>query len=310
MEDTSIQIDDHNAHNGKQECNLSKNFGDIRNYLTVSDDKFVSMPISEEKDVMRIGLKIDEVSRIEDAKEFKSASFRFYAERIYIFTREDDEFLHESTIKVETYDEKIFISNGNLFIYNENRKREDNLHKDPYPCISIYSTDNGNKFTTLKKSEKSYVKANDLFKDFEAKCDEVFKNKYIIKYDKIVGFNHDGKLVIKELMPDNWISYLRGTLKCLQGNIQKKYFVTWTLTYDYMNIILTAKFKNDKIEQSATKSDSNLIGILNTEIICDCHDYDNLVMVAYWGVLVWTFNTKNYKIELNRCWKDEGDFWD
>ncbi|CAG8556402.1 10616_t:CDS:2 [Gigaspora rosea] len=119
MEDTSIQIDDHNAHNGKQECNLSKNFGDIRNYLTVSDDKFVSMPISEEKDVMRIGLKIDEVSRIEDAKEFKSASFRFYAERIYIFTREDDEFLHESTIKVETYDEKIFISNGNLFIYNE-----------------------------------------------------------------------------------------------------------------------------------------------------------------------------------------------
>ncbi|CAG8854300.1 34429_t:CDS:1, partial [Gigaspora margarita] len=39
--------------------------------------------------------------------------------RIYIFTREDDEFIHKSTIKVETYCEKIFLSNEKLFIYDE-----------------------------------------------------------------------------------------------------------------------------------------------------------------------------------------------
>ncbi|CAG8856581.1 8258_t:CDS:1, partial [Gigaspora margarita] len=40
--------------------------------------------------------------------------------RIYIFTREDDEFIHKSTIKVESYGEKIFLYNGKLFIYDEN----------------------------------------------------------------------------------------------------------------------------------------------------------------------------------------------
>ncbi|RIB06800.1 hypothetical protein C2G38_2115273, partial [Gigaspora rosea] len=40
--------------------------------------------------------------------------------RIYIFTRENNKFIHRSTIKVETYDEKIFLSNGKLFIYDEN----------------------------------------------------------------------------------------------------------------------------------------------------------------------------------------------
>ncbi|KAF0431423.1 hypothetical protein F8M41_005405 [Gigaspora margarita] len=347
---------------------------------------------------MRIGLKIDDVSRIDDVsmlqelmmlqelnilKELNLPHSEIIDEtlasldgnnldenklimiskyplcRIYIFTREDDGFIHKSTIKVETYGEKIFLSNGKLFIYDEKlgsitkwdiktskfeafflfnnsfkvdnmklsdngvllfvygRKREDNLHKDHYPCISIYFTDNGNKFTTfhhnntVKKQHekkykydicdpfapyipgKSYVKANDLFKDFEAKCDEVFGNKYIIKNDKIVGFNHDGKL-----------------------EYSKKFFVTWTLTYEYMNVILTAKFKNDKIEQPYKsdsiqiipelylKSDKDSKEFVN---ICDCLDDDNFVMVTYWGIFVWTFNTKIYKIELNHCWEDEGD---
>ncbi|CAG8849377.1 16227_t:CDS:2, partial [Gigaspora margarita] len=279
MEDTSIQIDGHNAHNGKQEftthivtwndkdksavcwcdsdnqqelelkhkislennkkyknhdkyfiyskyikSNHSKNFGDIKNYFIVSDDKFVSMPISEEKDEMKVVIKDDDDSKIEYIKRIKVGIFKFetgknvslklpHSEmiveilaflnenklimiskeplyRVYIFTRKDDEFIHQSTIKVETYDEKIFLSNGKLFIYDENlgsitkwdintltfeayflfdnsfnvdnmklsdngvllfvygRKREDKRHKNPYPCISIYSADHGNKFTT------------------------------------------------------------------------------------------------------------------------------------------------------------------
>ncbi|CAG8511376.1 6817_t:CDS:2, partial [Gigaspora rosea] len=393
------------------ERKLSKKFGDIKNYFTVSDDKFVSMPIekvdskinyiskTEEKDEMKIVSEIKKTS----VKRIKIGIFNFetgenlflslpYSEmiikylafldgnklimisknplyRIYIFIQGNNEFIHKSTIKVETYNEKIFLSNGKLFIYDGNlgsitkwdintskfeayflfdnsfdidnmklsdngiflfvygRKRVDNWYKDPYPCISVYFADHGNKFTTFifdavyliasdvgarllivhhkKNEEKKYqyhlcnpfapyipgesFAVNDLFKDFEAKGDEVFENKYIIKDDKIVGFNKDEKLVIKRLIADNdnWISYLRNTLEDFSsifipsisekiiGLIVKskkttekatfdinekhqysKYFVTWTLTYEKntlnnIYIFLTAKFKNDE-----TKTDS------------------------------------------------------
>ncbi|KAF0412144.1 transient receptor potential cation channel subfamily a member 1 [Gigaspora margarita] len=373
--------------------------------------------------------------------------------RVYIFTKEDNKFIHQSTIKVESYDEKIFLSNGRLFIYDENlgsitkwdintlkfeayflfdnsfevdnmklddngvllfvygRKRVDNLHKDPYPCISVYSADHGNKFTTYKYHDKtviidavyliasdigarllivhhntideetyqyhicdpfapyipgeSFVEANDLFKEFEANGDDIFENKYIIKCDKIVGFINDKTLIIKELIPVNWISYLRDTLKdsnsifisSVSENIvdlifkskeiadkaitdidkkmskkatkviesektieeattdidkskettekattdvyreyQKKYFVTWTLKYENMKIFLTAKFKNDKIEQAKTKSDSIQIvpelyissdrDVKEFVNICDCLDNDDLVMVTYWEDII------------------------
>ncbi|RIB06799.1 hypothetical protein C2G38_484161 [Gigaspora rosea] len=100
----------------------------------------------------------------------------------------------------------------------------------------------------------------------------------------------------------------------------KKWFVTWTLKYENMNIILTAKFKNDKIEQAETKSDS--IQIVPEAYIksyrdvkkyvkeCDCLDNDDLVIVTARSVFIWTFNTKDYKIELNHRWDNEGDSWD
>ncbi|CAG8612877.1 15518_t:CDS:2, partial [Dentiscutata heterogama] len=220
--------------------------------------------------------------------------------RIYIFTHEKNKFIHKSTIKVESYNEKIFLSNEKLFIYDKNlgsitkwdidtlkfeeyflfdnsfdvdnmklsengvllfvygTKRMGNLHKDPYPCISVYSADHGNKFTTYTYEKsciidtvyliasdigarllivfhknddqyhysicdpftpripgESYVNANYLFKDFEAERDKNFEYNHIVKSDKIVGFNSNGTLVIKKLIPDKsdtWISYLRETL--------------------------------------------------------------------------------------------------
>ncbi|CAG8803764.1 25121_t:CDS:2, partial [Gigaspora rosea] len=41
-----------------------------------------------------------------------------------------------------------------------------------------------------------------------------------------------------------------------------------------------------------------------------CLDNDDLVMVTALGVLIWTFNTKVNKIELNYFWDDENDTWD
>ncbi|CAG8595527.1 19910_t:CDS:2, partial [Gigaspora margarita] len=484
-------------------------FGDIKNYFTVSDDKFVSMPISEEKDKMKVVIKDDEdLSKIECIKRIKVGIFNFetgknvslklpHSEiivetlafldgnnldenkltmiskyplcRIYIFTREDDEFIHKSTIKVETYDEKIFLSNGKLFIYDENlgsitkwdintskfeayflfdnsfdvdnmklsdngvllfvygKKRGDNWYKDPYPCISVYSADHGNKFTTFiidtvcliasnigarllivhhkknekekkyqyhlcdpfapyipEKREKNYVEANDLFKDFETNSSEIFENKYIIKNDKIVGFKHDGNLVIERLIhdDDNWISYLRNelrdfdrifissvsekiidlirltidkskettdkatakeeTIEEVPTDIDKskektekatlvifkdsKYFVTWTLKYETLNlkyekktfnerIILTAEIKNDE-----TKTDSIQIApeayiksgndIKQYVKEFDCLDNDDLVIVTARSVFIWTFNTEDYKIELNYRWENGGNSWD
>ncbi|CAG8808015.1 33816_t:CDS:2, partial [Gigaspora margarita] len=207
------------------ECqnNHSNTFGNIRNYLTVSDDKFVSMPISEEKDKIKIVIK-DDVSEIKYVQMIKVGVFNFGTKkivslklphseiivetlafldgnnldenklimiskeplyRIYIFTREEDEFIHKSTIKVESYDEKIFLSNGKLFIYHEklgsitkwdintskfeayflfdnsisvdNMKLSDNgvllfvygKKLDDYQYISIYSADRGIRLTTF-----------------------------------------------------------------------------------------------------------------------------------------------------------------
>ncbi|KAF0412138.1 hypothetical protein F8M41_007987 [Gigaspora margarita] len=457
----------------------SKNFGDIRNYFTVSDDKVVSMPIekvdlktkyiskTEEKDEMKIVSNIKKpVTRIKigifNFETGKNVSLKlphyeiivetlaFLDEnklimiskdplyRIYIFTRKDDEFIHKSTIKVETYNEKVFLSNGKLFIYEENlgsiakwdictskfeayflfdnsfdidnmklsdngiflfvygKKRGDKWHKDPYQCISVYFADHGNKFTTYKhdktviidavyliasdvgarllivhhkknEEEKKYqyhlynpfapyipdesFAVNDLFKNFEAKGDEVFENKYIIKDDKIVGFNKGGKLVVKRLIPDNWILYLRNTLEDFgilfipsvsekiislivkskktteeatfdinEKHQYSKYFVTWTLTYEKntlnnMYIFLTAKFKNDETKTDSIhivpelyiKSDRDVENFVKE---CDCLDNDDLVMVTALGVLIWSFYTKDSKIQLNFFWNDEGDSWD
>ncbi|CAG8820275.1 22675_t:CDS:2, partial [Gigaspora margarita] len=49
-------------------CNHIKNFGDIRNYLTVSDDKFVSIPIE------KVDLIIKEISKTEEKDEMKVVS--------------------------------------------------------------------------------------------------------------------------------------------------------------------------------------------------------------------------------------------
>ncbi|CAG8787672.1 898_t:CDS:2, partial [Gigaspora rosea] len=62
------------------ESELSKNFGDIKNYFTVSDDMFVSMPISEEKDEMKVVIKGDG-SKIENIKRIKVGIFKFETEK-------------------------------------------------------------------------------------------------------------------------------------------------------------------------------------------------------------------------------------
>ncbi|RIB23077.1 hypothetical protein C2G38_2033068 [Gigaspora rosea] len=63
------------------ESEFSKNLGDIKEYFTVSDNMFVSMPISEEND-MKVFIKDDDyVSKIEYIKRIKVDKFSFYVER-------------------------------------------------------------------------------------------------------------------------------------------------------------------------------------------------------------------------------------
>ncbi|CAG8834320.1 303_t:CDS:2, partial [Gigaspora margarita] len=280
-----------------------------------------------------------------------------------------------------------------LFVYG--KKRGNNWYKDPYPCISVYFADHGNKFTTYKYHDKkviidsvyliasdigarllivchqslknkeanfhfsicdpfapyipgkSYVKADELFKDVDVKFDNNFENKFIIKDDKIIGFNNDGTLVIKKLIPGNWISYLRRTLKDSNSifissvretiidlirrtkeevttNIDKskenteksKYFVTWTLEYentlnDRMCIILTAKLKNNE-----TKTDSIQIvpeSYINSgkdvkEYIKEWDCLDNDDLVIVTALGVLIWTFNTKdKIELNYRWDYEGE---
>ncbi|KAF0431420.1 nudt9 protein [Gigaspora margarita] len=339
----------------------SKNFGGIKNYFTVSDDKFVSMPISEEKDEVKVVIKDYD----EYIKRIKVGIFKFETGKNVSLKLPHSEmivetlaFLNENklimirsitkwdinTLKFEAYFlfdnsfdvDNMKLSDNGVLLFVYGRKR-DNWHKNPYSCISIYSADHGNKFTTYKYEDKpviidavyliasdigarlltvhhktfmkkneeekeyqyyicdpfapyisneNYVKANDLFRDFEAKSGEIFENKYIIKNDKIVGFNHDGKLVIGRLIANNWITYLRETLKDFN-----RIFIS-SVSEKIIDLIVK---NNNTIEKSTTDGYKKypkkyfvtwtLKEVKNLLDICDCLDNDDLAMVAYWGVV-------------------------
>ncbi|CAG8495669.1 13704_t:CDS:2, partial [Gigaspora rosea] len=330
-----INYDENKVYSEYIESNYSKNFGDIKNWFTVSDDKLVSMPIE------RVPLTIKVVSKTDEKDEMKAVS------------KIEEKAVTRIKI-VESYNGKVFLSNGKLFIYDENlgsitkwdintskfeayflfdngfsvdnmklsdngvllfvygKKLEDNLHEDPYPCISIYSADRGIRFTTfyLIASEtgarllivyhKSYNKAGNyrcsLCNPFAPYIP--FKS-YVKAYDLFKDFDVGGTLIIKHLIKDlnkdsepnynDWIFYLRNKLEDFNSifissiseqiidlivkskqtakeatfDIDKKYskyFVTWTLKYEQlyknMHIFLTAEFKNDKIESAEIKSDT------------------------------------------------------
>ncbi|CAG8556423.1 10617_t:CDS:2, partial [Gigaspora rosea] len=317
-----------------------------------------------------------------------------------------DEFIHKSTIKMESYDEKIFISNGKLFIYHEKlgsitkwdinaskfeayflydnsfsvdnmklsdngvllfvygKKLKDNLREGPYSCISIYSVDRGIRLTTFTV-DAVYLIAPDigarLLIVYHKSYHQMGNYRYSI-CDPFSPYSPDkpGTLVVKDLIKDlikdagpNWISYLRNTLKdfdsiyissigeqiiglivknkqAVKVDIDKelqysKHLVTWTLKYNPLyekkntnifHIFLTAKFKNDEFEQvdkiqivpeAYINSGNDVKGFVKE---CACLDNDDLVMVTILGVLIWTFNRKDYKITLNYRWDDEGDSWE
>ncbi|CAG8786024.1 7868_t:CDS:2, partial [Gigaspora margarita] len=412
------------------ECEHSKKFGDIDKYFIVSNNKLVSMPISEEKDEMKIVIKDDDdVSEIECIERIKVGIFNFETgEKLFLslphseiivetlaFLDENKLFMIRNitnwdidTSKFEAYflfDKSFYVDNMKLsdngvllFVYGKKRGNN-NL----YPCISVYFADHGNKFTTFiidtvfliasdigarllivyHKSSKnndtnfhfsicdpfapyipgeSYVEADDLFKDFDVKFDN-FENKYIIKNDKIVGFNHEGKLVIKRLIPDNdnWISYLRGTLNdfnsifissvsekiidLIRRTIDKSKETTYKATTKEETKVIKSKktieVLTTDIDKSKEKTGKTTFDIVNEykyskyfviwtlkiQIVpeayinsgkdikkyvkeCDCFDNDDLVIVTVRSVLIWTFNTKDYKIELKYRWDNEGDSWD
>ncbi|RIB23074.1 hypothetical protein C2G38_2139927 [Gigaspora rosea] len=268
-----INYDENKVYSEYIESKYSENFGDIKNWFTVSNDKFVSMPIEK-----KIDLKIKYISKTKEKDEMKAVSKieEKVVTRIKIgsITKWDINtskfeayFLFDNSFSVDNM--KLSDDGVLLFVYG--KKIVDNLREEPYPCISIYSADRGIRFTTYKYNktviidavyliardigarllvvyhksykinkgnyrfsicdpfaqyspDKLYVKIKDLFKDFDVEFDNIFvnifENKYIIKYDKIVGFNYSGTLVIKDLIKDlikdtepNWISYLRNTLK-------------------------------------------------------------------------------------------------
>ncbi|CAG8698356.1 2873_t:CDS:2, partial [Gigaspora rosea] len=161
--------------------------------------------------------------------------------------------------------------------------------------------------------DKLYVEVEDLFKDFDIKFDNNFENKYIINYDKIVGFNNSGALVIKDLIKDtgpnynDWIFYLRNQLKDFDNLIVKSKQAAKEATFDidkklqYSKYLVTWTLKYEKIYDTAiyVTSDRNVKQFVKEY---DCLDNDDLVMVTALGVLIWTFNTKVNKIELNCFW--------
>ncbi|CAG8780217.1 1570_t:CDS:2 [Gigaspora margarita] len=416
-----INYDENKVYSEYIESKYSKNFGDIKNWFTVSDDKFVSMPIK------KVYIKINYVSKTEEKDEMKAVSIikektvtrikiveslafldgnklimisKDPLYRIYIFTKKGSKFIHQSTIKVETYNGKVFLSNGKLFIYDENLGSITKWDINTSEFEAYFLFDNSFSVDNIKLSgwntiiriwfttfnvdavyliapeigarllivyNKSYKKNVDNYRC--SICNPFapyipFEN-YVKANDLFKDFDLDGTLVIKDLIKDlvkdsepnykDWIFYLRNKLKDFNSifissiseqiidlvikskqtakevtfDIDKKpqyskYFVTWTLKYEYlyknMHIFLTAEFKNAKIESVEIKSDTiqivPAIYITSDRDVkrfvkeCDCLDNDDLVMVTALGVLIWTFNTNNNKIELVYFWDDESDSWE
>ncbi|RIB23058.1 hypothetical protein C2G38_2139922 [Gigaspora rosea] len=138
MVDTSIPIDDHNAHNGKQEkftphvreqSELSKNFGDIKDYFNVSDNMFVSMPISEEKDEMKVIKDDEDVSKIDYIKRIKVGSITKWDINTPKF---EAYFLFDNSFDVDD----MKLSNNGVLLFVYGKKRKDIWYKDSYPCIT------------------------------------------------------------------------------------------------------------------------------------------------------------------------------
>ncbi|RIB06794.1 hypothetical protein C2G38_2115256 [Gigaspora rosea] len=101
--------------------------------------------------------------------------------RVYIFTKEDNKLIHQSTIKVESYDEKIFLSKGRLFIYDENLGSITKWDINTLKFEAYFLFNNSFKVDNMKLNDNGVL----LFVNGRKRVDNLHKDPYPFIIDAV-----------------------------------------------------------------------------------------------------------------------------
>ncbi|KAF0502925.1 transient receptor potential cation channel subfamily a member 1-like [Gigaspora margarita] len=149
---------------------------------------------------------------------------------------------------------------------------------------------------------------------------------YIIKSDKIIYIN-DGNVLIEELVPDNWVEFLRKDLKDTNSitapsektvdiiikfikheltdgcNVDKEEFegkfLKWGLELEDKSVRLTVVNKKRQLDILPSFDTNGKNFILHCEVL----ENDDFITFTRIGVIIWTYN-KFTGIEMHYFWND------
>ncbi|KAF0541195.1 transient receptor potential cation channel subfamily a member 1-like [Gigaspora margarita] len=179
---------------------------------------------------------------------------------------------------------------------------------------------------------KNSINANKLFENKQ------IQGQYIIKSDKIIYAN-DGEVLIKKLVDDDWVEYLRKELKDTNGittpskntidlitkiinekNYNPPYsnefegkFLRWGLELDDKSVVLTVidfNYRTNKWNPDDKKKQLEILPSLNINgnhyiIHCEVLENDVFVTITRIGVIIWTYKASN--IKMLYYWNDWND---
>ncbi|KAF0511024.1 nucleopolyhedrovirus p10 family protein [Gigaspora margarita] len=173
----------------------------------------------------------------------------------------------------------------------------------------------------------------DASKLFESKQ---IQEPYIIRSDKII-YTIDGKMFIEELVPDNWVDYLRKELKdtnsittppkktidiiikILKNGLTNDYnaggkefkgkFLKWGLELDDKSVILTVIDFNYHMNKWNLDDEKKQLDILPSLkningkdfiLHCEALENDDFITITRIGVIIWTY--ERYSIKMHYYW--------
>ncbi|RIB28349.1 hypothetical protein C2G38_2137371 [Gigaspora rosea] len=231
------------------------------------------------------------------------------------------------SISIERTDSYNFISTTKLAIDRFHLIASQKGERLLYRYIQI----SGMKYNLMDPySLKNPVNANKLFENKQ------IQEQYIIKSDKIIYTNY-GKVLIKKLVDDNWVEYLRKYLKdtnsittpskntidlitkiTRESSYDPPYsnefegkFLKWSLELSDESVNLMVNKLNTSIEKQLdilpSLKDTNGINLNGQKFIIHCKvlENDDFVTITRIGIFIWTYKLSD--IKMHYYWNDYND---
>ncbi|CAG8481458.1 14650_t:CDS:2 [Cetraspora pellucida] len=293
-------------------------------------------------------------SKLFAVSDNKEVSIKLIRTNPYNFTIYNSEIDNEVLLRFRDQRKEIdflsFIDNGNLIMINARDYRAYVFETKDTECegnsgkFYFIAAEKGERLLLVTRDQKfslmdPYKLTNkiDASKLFEINNNEysqtnIIQEPFLIKSDKIIYSNGE-KLLIKELVHDNWIDYLRKdlgdtnsitapsrkTITVIKNGLEsisdkhvefKEFrgrFLLWKLECHQDFVMLKASKLEGNLYLAKVQQDILPSFYQNgKEFILQCEllDSDDLVMITYIGVIVWTI--KSEKIRIHYYWND----WD